>query len=337
MKKILAVCLILTVGAFCAFAGGGKEPAAAQGGQGKVILRFGHTLTEQDLFHKGYLAWSKAVAEKTSGNLQIDVFANSQIGVEEDVLEQIRQGANIGWQTDFARAGTYIREMGVLNLPYFLENLDDVKKLLKSPTVNGWCEQLATQIGLRPLSYTFVQGYRNIYANKEAKNPGDMKSLRIRTANAASWVESIRSLGAVPVALNYGYMYNGIQTKVVDGCEIPYNAALNLKIYEVCKYILETKHIFQLQLCVVSETWYKKIPANFQKILAEELVNEGFIISKELEAAHEQSKQTMIKNGMTLIPYAQMDIAAFRKSSQSAYDVLKLADARKAVYADIGK
>ena len=335
MKRILTLNLCLLVGTFFAFAAGSTQPKATAGE--KFLLRFGHTLTEADLFHKGYLEWAKAVAEKTNGNLQIEVYANSQLGIEEDVLEQIRQGANIGWQTDFARAGSYIREMGVLNCPYFLENPDEVKKCLSSPTILGWCNTLASQFGLRPLTFTFIQGYRNVYSNKEARNPTEMRSMSIRTANAASWVESIRSLGATPVALNYGDIYNGIQTKVVDGCELPYNAALNLKIQEVCKFIMETKHIYQLQLLVVSETWFKKLPENYQKILVDEITQVGFKISAELEAAHEKSKQEMIKAGMKLISYSDLDIDAFRKSSQSAYDVLKLTEARKAVYADIGK
>jgi TRAP-type C4-dicarboxylate transport system substrate-binding protein len=316
---------------------GGSQDASGQAKKPAYELRFGHTLTEADLFHKGYLEWAQKVLEATGGDLQIEVYANSQLGVEEDVLEQIRQGTNIGWQTDFARAGSYIREMGVLNCPYFLENTEDVKKCLTSPTINGWCERLASEFGLRPLSFTFIQGYRSVFSNKEARNPTEMKSMSIRTANAASWVESVRSLGCTPVALNYGDMYTGIQTKVVDGCELPYNAALNLKIQEVAKNIIETKHIFQLQLAVLSEIWYKKLPANYQKILVDEMVKEGFKVSEELDAAHEVSKQTMIKAGMKLIPYSELDIAAFKKNSQSAYDALNLDAARRAVYADIGK
>jgi TRAP-type C4-dicarboxylate transport system substrate-binding protein len=321
------------------FSGGSHDSgsASAPGAAQKYQLRFGHTLTEQDLFHKGYEVWAEKVLAATNGGISIDVFANSQLGVEEDVLEQIRQGTNIGWQTDFARAGSYIREMGVLNCPYFLENAEEVKKCLTSPTIIGWCDKLASDFGLRPISYTFIQGYRHVYSNKEATNPTQMKSMSIRTANAASWVESVRSLGCTPVALNYGDMYTGIQTKVVDGCELPYNAAFNLKIQEVCKVIIETHHIFQLQLAVVSEQWFKALPANFQKILVDEMVKEGFIVSEELQGAHEVSKQAMIKAGMKLIPYASLDIAAFKKNSQQAYDALNLAAAKKAVYTDIGK
>jgi TRAP-type C4-dicarboxylate transport system substrate-binding protein len=340
MKKSVSIFVLLMI-LFCfipgmGFAGGSQDSGSAQGSQ-KYQLRFGHTLTEQDLFHKGYLVWAEKVLAATNGGLSIDVFANSQLGIEEDVLEQIRQGSSIGWQTDFARAGSYIREMGVLNCPYFLETVEDVKKCLASPTINGWCNKLASDFGLRPVSYTFIQGYRQVFSNKEAVNPAQMKSMSIRTANAASWVESVRSLGCTPVALNYGDIYTGIQTKVVDGCELPYNAALNLKIQEVCKVIIETQHIFQLQLAVVSEQWFKALPADYQKIMVDEMVKEGFIISEELRAAHETSKQIMIRAGMKLIPYASLDIAAFKKNSQQAYDALHLAEAKRAVYADIGK
>lgn len=100
-------------------------------------LNFGHTLTENDPFHQAYLKWAEAVSKKTGGKLQIEVYPSSQLGVEEDILEQMKQGTNVGWQTDAARLGNYVNEFSVLLAPYFLENMDEVKELMDSPTI--WC------------------------------------------------------------------------------------------------------------------------------------------------------------------------------------------------------
>ena len=42
------------------------------------------------------LNWAKRVEERTKGGLKIEVFHSAQLGKEEDIIEQIRQGANIG-------------------------------------------------------------------------------------------------------------------------------------------------------------------------------------------------------------------------------------------------
>ena len=86
------------------------------------------------------LNWAKRVEERTKGGLKIEVFHCAQLGKEEDIIEQIRQGANIGQNTDSARMGNYVPGIAVMNGPYFAETLDDVAKLRKSPTVMEWQE-----------------------------------------------------------------------------------------------------------------------------------------------------------------------------------------------------
>lgn len=247
------------------------------------ILRFGHVQTSRDLFHIAYENWAKAVAEKTNGDLLIEVYPDAQLGVEEDVLEQMRMGSNIGWQTDPARLGNYVNDIAVLNCPYFLENLDEVKKLLDSKVVGGWIQKLEEEYGFKIISYAYVQGYRNVFSNKIGKNPAEFRGMRIRTAPAPSWVEPVKSLGCTAVALPYVELYNGIQTGIVDGCELPYAAARALKVYEVAKNIIETQHIYQLNIQVCSAQWFNKLPEEYQKILIDECNKAGLEVSEQLQ------------------------------------------------------
>lgn len=351
MKKLRRMCtLMLAVIMAASLVACGKEagndPADSKGSQGgdgfvespTYTLRFGHTLTEQDAFHQAYLDWADAVYEQTKGDVKIEVYANSQLGVEEDVLEQIRQGSNVGWQTDFARAGSYIKELGVMNCPYFLSNMDEIKACIDSPTINGWLDQLAEEYGLRGLSFSFVQGFRNVYCNKPVRTPADFDGQRIRTANAETWLQAINGLGCVATALNYGDIYTGIETKVVEGCELPYAAAYSLNIQEVCDYIIETQHIYQAQLLVVSEDWWNKLPAEYQEIMVNTLNEEGFKVSKTLEENDTKCRDKMVNDfGMTLISNEELDMEAFKTSAEAAYEKLGLTEAKAAVYADIGK
>ena len=93
-------------------------------GQQKYVLKFNHVLGQKEPYHQGFTNWAKAVEEKTKGGLKIEVFHSAQLGVEEDIIEQIRAGANIGQNTDSARMGNYVPGIACLNGPYFAENLD---------------------------------------------------------------------------------------------------------------------------------------------------------------------------------------------------------------------
>ena len=115
----------------------------------KYNLMFSHTLTENDPNHQAFVQWADAVSERTNGDLTIDVYANAQLGAEEDVIEQMRMGANIGHNTDFARLGNYVPEVAVFNGPYMLESMDDVKKAQQLDCVKEWEKRLEEEFGKR--------------------------------------------------------------------------------------------------------------------------------------------------------------------------------------------
>jgi tripartite ATP-independent transporter DctP family solute receptor len=326
--KLLAIFAALGL-ATVATAGG----AAAQ--TPKHTLKFNHVLGPKEPYHDGFLKWAKRVEERTKGELKIEVFHSAQLGREEDIIEQIRQGANIGQNTDSARMGNYVPGIAVMNGPYFAETLEEVAKLRKAPTVVKWQQELADKFGLKVLSFNWVQGYRHFFTNKPIKTPDDLKGLRIRTPPAPIWQESIRALGAVPVAMAFGEMYPGLQQKAIDGVELVYNNIPGGRFYEVLKFANETKHIMLINFEVVSAKWFAGLPKEVQAILIEECDKAGEETSKEIFRLEAEVEQQLKGRGMTIVE--DVNLAAFRKAGEKAYEVLKIQDAKAAVHKEIGK
>jgi tripartite ATP-independent transporter DctP family solute receptor len=298
-------------------------------------LKFNHVLGPKEPFHDGFLKWAKRVDERTKGGLKIDVFHSAQLGREEDIIEQIRQGANIGQNTDSARMGNYVPDIAVMNGPYFVETLEDVAKLRKAPTVIKWQDELASKFGLKVVSFNWVQGYRNFFTNKLVKTPQDLNGQRIRTPPAPIWQESIRALGAVPVGMAFGEMYSGLQQRAIDGVELVYNNIPGGRFYEVLKYANETKHIMLINFEVVSAKWFDSLPKEYQTALLEEADKAGDETSREIFRLEAEIAQQLKGRGMVI--NQDVDLAAFRKAGEKAYEVLNILNARNAVYKEIGK
>ena len=298
-------------------------------------LKFNHVLGPKEPYHEGFLKWAKGVDERTKGGLKIDVFHSAQLGREEDIIEQIRQGANIGQNTDSARLGNYVPDIAVMNGPYFVETLEDVAKLRKAPTVVKWQDELASKFGLKVVSFNWVQGYRNFFTNKLVKTPQDLNGQRIRTPPAPIWQESIRALGAVPVGMAFGEMYPALQQKAIDGVELVYNNIPGGRFYEVLKYANETKHIMLINFEVVSAKWFDSLPKEYQTALIEEADKAGEETSREIFRLEAEVEQQLKGRGMVI--NKDVDLAAFRKAGEKAYEVLNILNARNAVYKEIGK
>lgn len=298
-------------------------------------LRFNHVLGPSEPYHAGFLEWAERVNKRTNGKLKIEVFHSAQLGVEEDIIEQIRQGANIGQNTDSARLGNYVPAIAVMNGPYFAESLEQVWKLTDSPTIKKWQDELANQHGLKVVCFDWVQGFRHFFTNKPIRSPQDLAGLRIRTPPAPIWQESIRALGAAPTAMAFGDMYPGLQQKAIDGVELVYANIPAGRFYEVLKYANETGHILLINFQVVSSQWFNKLPADQQTALVEECRAVGRATSEKIAKMNDEIKADLQKKGMEIV--TDIDLKAFRKAGQKAYEVLGISDAKKAIEAEMGK
>jgi tripartite ATP-independent transporter DctP family solute receptor len=273
-------------------------------------IKFNHVLGPKEPYHQGFTNWAKRVEERTRGGLKMEVFHSAQLGKEEDIIEQIRQGANVGQNTDSARLGNYVPGIAVMNGPYFAESMEDVAKLRKAPTVLKWQEELASKHGLKVVCFNWVQGYRHFFTGKPVKKPEDLKGQRVRTPPAPIWQESVRALGASPVAMSFGDMYPALQQKAIDGVELVYNNIPGGRFYEVLKYANETKHIMLINFQVVSSKYFDTLPKDYQAALTEECDKAGEETSREILKSEAQVEQQLKGRGMTIVK--DVDLAAFR-------------------------
>jgi tripartite ATP-independent transporter DctP family solute receptor len=336
MKKTGVVVCMLALVASLAWANGSQEKKASTGKE-TYTLMFSHALTENDPYHKAFLEWADTVKTRTNGGLVIDVYANSQLGAEEDVIEQMRSGANIGHNTDSARLGNYVPQIAVFNGPYCLESIEDVKKAMEAPSVKAWEKELEEKFGLKVLSFAYVQGYRNVISNKAVYEPSDLAGMKLRTAGAPIWQESVRAIGATPVSLSRSEIYSAAQTKAIDGIEDVYTAYANAQLNEVLKVVSETHHIYLVNFSVCSAAWFNSLPVEYQTILVEEADKAGFKVSRSIQENTEKIKAELIQKGVKVIDSSEIDLPAFKKAGEKAYEVLGILDAKKTLYKEIGK
>ncbi|MDI3543599.1 MAG: TRAP-type transport system periplasmic protein [Candidatus Atribacteria bacterium] len=304
--------------------------------QEQYVLRFNHVLAPGHPYHEGFQKWAERVYERTNGGLKIEVFHSAQLGVEEDIIEQIRQGVPVGQNTDAARLGNYVPEIAVINGPYFVESIEEVQKLNESPSIQEWIDILDKEYGLKVLSFNWVQGYRHFMTkDKPVRDPEDLKGLRIRTPPAPIWQESVRALGATPTALNFDEIYTALQQGAIDGAELVYDNVTSGNLYEVLNYISETRHFLLVNFEVVSSKWFYSLPEEYQKILVEECDRAGLETSYLIEENTEKNKEIIREKGVTIIE--DVNLEAFRKAGETAYEVLGISEAREKVYQEIGK
>ena len=324
MKKlfitVLMICMTLT--AVNVFASGSKE--AAQGSKSapakNYTLKIGIVVAQSDPMYKGLIQLQKSVAAKTNGHLKIQVYASSALGDTKDLQSQLKIGANVGTVSDAARLATMVPQLGILGAPYVVKDFAQAQKLTQSSWWHGLENQLAQQDGIRILSFDWYQGARSFLTNKPIHTPADLHNLKIRTPGAPVWQDSIRAMGAVPVAMAWSSVYPGIQQGVIDGAEAQPSAVWGAHLYEVIHYIDLTQHFQLISPLIVGEKWFKQLPASYQKILTEEAVKAGAYASNLTIKDSQDYLSKMESKGVKVI---HVDKAPFVQAAQSVYTEIK--------------
>lgn len=321
--KRIAVCTVVAL-----MAATGSAMAA------KWTLGVNTALTTDDPTYKGLALFKDNVEKATNGDIAVRLYPGSQLGKDEDVLEQARAGANVSVIVDGGRLAVYTKELGILAAPYLVDNYDQMSKVVTSPLFEGWVGKLRKAANLQILSFNWYQGSRHLLTNVPVKVPADLHGIRMRTPGAPVWMETIRAMGATPTPMGWTEVYTALQQKVIDGAEAQLPAVYGSRLYEVIKYITETGHFFLITGLVTSAQWFDQLPANYQKILRDEALKAGNSASHMTIDSLAMYKKKMQDAGVI---FSKPDLTPFKTATKVVYDKLKLNDLRNQIDAVLGR
>ena len=308
--------------------------AAALPATAQTVLNVNTALTTDDPMYAGLERFKAAVEKRSAGTLSVRIFPGSQLGKDEDVLEQARAGANVAVLVDGGRLAPFVKEFGILGAPYLVDNFDQVLRLEQAPLFKGWVDKLRNAASLQVLSFDWFQGHRHVLTNVPVKVPADLKGVRMRTPGAPVWLETVRAMGATPTGMPWSEVYSALQTKVIDGAEAQHPAVYGARLYEVVKHITKTEHIYLITGIITSRAWYDKLPADQQAILREESFAAGKWASEATLASLADYEKQLREKGVTI---TEIDKAPFKAATAGVYQTLGYADLRRDVDKVLGR
>ena len=281
MRKILlwigvAVTMIALVGAVV--------PSAQAGA--KTVIKIGTVVAPDHPENVGARKIKELIEKKAGDRVDVQVFTDGQIGDQRTMVENMRNGVQeITWVT-VGFFGSYEPILNVIESGYLFRDSQHSYKVFDGPMGNE-VRVLVEKHGVKLLGF-YEAGMRHITNSvRPIKNPEDLKGLKIRTPQAKYHLNTLKYMGANPVAMSFGELYTAMQQKVVDGQENPFSNIYKAKFYEVNKYMSLTGHLHLTHMVMYSAKLWDRLPADLQKI-----VRESVIESQEAERKAVQDDDT---------------------------------------------
>src|SRR3984893_14846526 len=143
------------------------------------------------------------ISEKSGGRHHVQVFHSRQLGEEKETIEQTRAGAIDINRTNVALIGTFVPAMNVLAMPFLFRSIEHLQKVLDGPIGNEILNSFEPY-GFVGLAF-YDSGARSIYNSVGPVRPiADINGLRLRVPQSELMSDTIKALGAEPIALPMG-------------------------------------------------------------------------------------------------------------------------------------
>ncbi|MDD7390503.1 MAG: TRAP transporter substrate-binding protein [Lachnospiraceae bacterium] len=314
----LAAGLLLTAAASCLIAGCGS----AEGDGGSEEQRYAWPLataspedTVTQLFAEKF---ADEVLELSGGKMKIQVYPNSTLGGDRDLLETCADGDIPFIVQNTAPQVAFMPDLAVFDLPCVFDSLDDCRETIDDPEFYSLISDVYTKGGYHLLGMA-DQGFRVMSTNKEITETADFKGQKIRTMENSYHLAFWKCLGANPTPMSFSEVYIGLQQHTIDAQENPYEVIVSNRLYEQQDYIVETNHLPHLISLIVNDTFFAELSEEEQEIMMEAAETATAYAREQSDERIADRKKTIEDSGTQIITLSDEVREEIRQSAREVY------------------
>jgi TRAP-type transport system periplasmic protein len=223
------------------------------------------------------------IREQSGGRVDIQIFPNSQLGGDTDMLSQLRTGAIQMFNLSGLILSTFVPLASINGIGFAFKDYDQVWSAMDG-ALGAFIRAAIAKSGLYAFASTWDNGYRQITSSTHPINtPDDLKGFKIRVPVSPLWTSMFKAFGAAPASININEAYSAMQTKIVEGQENPLALIDLYKFYEVQKFVSVTNHMWDGFWTLANGRVWAALPKDLQDIVERNL-NEA--AKKEREDVH---------------------------------------------------
>lgn len=223
-----------------------------------IVIKFSHVVAENT--PKGLAAkkFKELVAERMGDKVVVEVYPNSQLFGDDNVLEAMQLGDVQLAAPALSKFSRYTDQLALYDLPFLFKDLDAVDRFQQSDKGQAMLNSMKKK-GLIGLGYLH-NGMKQLSASKPLRVPEDAEGLKFRIMSSPVLEAQFEALDATPLKKPFSEVFTLLQTKAIDGQENTWSNIYSKKFYEVQPYITETNHGLLDYMVVTSADFWTGLP-----------------------------------------------------------------------------
>jgi TRAP-type C4-dicarboxylate transport system substrate-binding protein len=206
----------------------------------------------------------KDIEKRSGGKVTVRVFAgNSPFGKVENQADQVKQGVtDLAFGLNGIPRGRFPRT-SIMEMPFVAESADSASKALWAMLAGSLAEDYKD---FKPIALHCHNPGLFHTRDKSLKTIADVKGLRMRAPNPPTQA-LLAFLGATPVGMPPGQVYENIEKGVIDGAVFPWDAIKGFRLENILKHHLDARVYTSCFHLVMSPKRYAELAPDVQRAI----------------------------------------------------------------------
>ena len=272
-----------------------------------------HNQPEASHTHGFLVALWDEVAQRTAGALKISVHAqNGGIPGSDPAALQMLVSGELQFMTLMGGIlGQLVPVAEIQGLPFAFTSHEEVHACMRGELGEHIRAEMAAK-GIHGFREGVLEnGFRHIVSiARPVRRAEDLAGYRMRVPAGRVFEDLFRSLGAEPVVVNIRELYAALAECKVDGQENPLVVTEVNRLYEVCRYVSLTGHMWSGFNLIANLRFWASLPEDMQ-----EIVNRAVAAHAARQRAYTEAENRALDARLSAergMVFNQADVASFR-------------------------
>ncbi len=333
----VALAAVLVIGSLCGCGGstskrktlGSITDENADGAGQKAAVELTLTVasnqtSQENPYHFGLQTFKEVMEELSGGTVEV-ICSDGDLSEDEATLISMLDSGEIQMAVcspgNMSSAG--VTEVNMLSLLYLFDSFSHWEAAMDGQFGSAMTDIILekTRNQYRIMGY-WSAGVRDYYGKVPVTTAADVEGLTIRTQTSGVVWEFWTGIGAEPVNVGWGDLYDALNNNEVDSAENDYTN-LMLKEHHTTpngKYICETHHDYTTRLFIMNGDFYDSLTSEQKNWL-----NTASLAATLQERAvtydmMDSSKAQCIAEGAVVTDYDKIDINSFKEQAVAIQD-----------------
>ena len=271
-------------------------------------------LADDHPVRQGMRKFAELAEAASGGSLQVKVRTDALPGSPAQQIAALQAGAP-GAPALMLVASTglasQVQAFGLLDLPFLVRDEREADALLDGAFGRALLARMGPS-GLVGLAW-WENGFRQITTSgRPVRRAEDLDGLNFRVIGEPVFIETVRAMGANPIALPFGELHAALKSGRVDAQDNVISQILAGRLHEVQSSLSLTRHSYSPLVLVANAGVWNALPAAQQGLLLAAAAEAGRVQREGARAEARAARTALAAHGLLVHQVAPRELARLR-------------------------